>query len=142
MKMRRNRRGLTVVEVMIALLIMTVGILAIMSTTAFATRTMTRGRQADMAATFAGARMEQQRTLTCQNQANGGYSKYTSGPSTGQNITADTLKRNGVNLVINSWTYTNPAGTSTYRLALVTTYIGERGKVRVIKSDTEMSCLL
>ena len=71
MKMRRNRRGLTIVEVIVALLVMTVGILAIMSTTAFATRTMTRGRMADMAATFAARRMELLRGTVCANAANG-----------------------------------------------------------------------
>lgn len=141
MKMRRNRRGLTVVEVIVALLVMTVGILAIMSTTVYATRTMMRGRLTDMAATYASARLEQLRASTCVNVANGGYSKYTSGPNSGQNITADTLKRSGVNLVINNWVYTTP-GNSTYRVRMTTTFTAERAKVRTIVSETEVSCLL
>lgn len=124
MKMRRSRAGLTIVEVMVALMMLTVGVLAIMSTTAFAARTMTRGRAADRAATVAMQRMELLRASICTSRSNG----------------ADTLMRNGQRLAINSWTVTT-AGNNTWNVSLVTTYAGERAKLRTLVSETAVSCV-
>jgi Tfp pilus assembly protein PilV len=131
MKMAKNRDGLTVVEVIVALIILSVGVLAMLSTSMFATRTMTRGRMADMAAGHATRRMELLRASVCTSQANA----------------ADTLKRGGQNLVINSWTIATAGAHAasagvTWKVKLVTTYMAESAKIRTVVGETEVSCLI
>ncbi len=132
MKIAKNRDGLTVVEVIVALIILTIGVLAMLSTSAFATRTMTRGRMADMAVTYATRRMELLRSTVCTNQTNA----------------ADTLKRGGQNLVINAWTIATAGasaaspGSTTWKIKVLTTYMGERATLRTVTAETEVSCLV
>lgn len=124
MKCGSDRRGLTIVEVIVALILLSVGVLATLSTTAFAMRTMTRGRMADMAAAFSGGRMEKLRLTTCATQTSG----------------ADTLRRSGQDLVTATWT-TATAGNSTWKIRMVTNYMAERQIRRTVVSETEVSCL-
>lgn len=132
MKIAKNRDGLTVVEVIVALIILSVGVLAMLGTSAYATRTMTRGRMADMAVTFSTRRMELLRASVCTNQASA----------------ADTLKRGGQNLVINTWTIATAGvsaaspGNNTWKIKILTTYMGESAKVRTVIAETEVSCLV
>jgi prepilin-type N-terminal cleavage/methylation domain-containing protein len=123
--LRRARRGFTVVEVLVAVVVLTAGLLGLLGASALATRTMVRGRSSDQAATFAGARLERLRATACTNQASG----------------ADTLFIGGAWVAINSWSFTN-AGNSTWRVQLTERYRVVRGGLRTDGFETEVSCLL
>ncbi len=59
----RFRPGFTLVEVAIALVLLTVGVLALISSSAMATRMIGRGRQATFVAQVSGSRFERIRQL-------------------------------------------------------------------------------
>ncbi|GAC1650610.1 MAG: hypothetical protein NVS4B3_09680 [Gemmatimonadaceae bacterium] len=59
------RAGFTLVELMIAMLILTVGMLALSSTSASVVKAMTGGRQQTLAAQMAQSRLEQLRGVNC-----------------------------------------------------------------------------
>lgn len=123
---RRNKRsGFTIIEVLIAVVVLCVGFLAMMSSTALNVRAMARARIADAAAISASNRLEQLRLTACSNQAAG----------------ADTLQRNGTNVWINAWTLTSSTN-STWRIRLTKTYVTAPGRTRRDVLETEVSCLL
>jgi prepilin-type N-terminal cleavage/methylation domain-containing protein len=103
---QRSRRGFTVVEVIIAMMIMTVAVLALASTSGVVSKMLMRGHSAEMAAGFAARRMDQLRLTACNSQAAG----------------ADTLFRGGSSwAAINSWNFTD-GGNSTWRIRMATSY--------------------
>lgn len=53
-----NRRGFTILEIMIAVIILTVGVLGLVSTAAYVTRMIARGQRSALAGTFAQRRLE------------------------------------------------------------------------------------
>ena len=62
-------RGFTLVELMVAVVLFEVGLLALLSTTAAVTRMLARGRHATQAAIFATQRLERLRVTACASQA-------------------------------------------------------------------------
>ena len=119
------KRGFTIVEVLVAIVVLTVGLLGLATTAALTTRMIARGRQSSMAATFAAQRMERLRVSGCANQVAG----------------ADTLKRGSTWVAINTWTFANVA-TSTWRIVLVSTYKTQKNQTKIDRMETSISCLV
>jgi prepilin-type N-terminal cleavage/methylation domain-containing protein len=119
------KRGFTIVEVLVAIIVLTVGLLGLVTTAALVTRMIGRGQRASVAAAFAGQRMERLRVTGCTNQAGG----------------ADTLMRGSAWIAINTWTFTNVA-TSTWRILLLNQYKTQQGKTKTETMETSISCLL
>ena len=120
----KQERGFTIVEVIIAVFLLTIGLAGLVGTGALLTRMIARGQRSAVAALFAGQRMEQLRSTACTAQVAG----------------ADTLIRGGAWAAINTWTFVN-SGNSTWRISLTSTYKTAPNKTRVDKSETEVSCL-
>ena len=69
--MVRNDRGFTIAEVMMSILMLTVGAIGIASSTAGMTRMLARGDRATTATTYAQERLELLRAMPCDSLANG-----------------------------------------------------------------------
>lgn len=121
-----NERGFTVVEVIIAVIVLSVGLLGLVTTAALTTRMIARGQRSAVAATFAAQRMERLRPAACiaAQQVNG----------------SENLYRGSVNVASNTWTFTN-AGNSTIRIRVITTYITTKNRTHTDTLETAVSCL-
>jgi prepilin-type N-terminal cleavage/methylation domain-containing protein len=133
--MTRTRSGFTIVELLVAIVILSVGLLAMVGTSSMTTRTLGKSRRVDFGAAFAGRRLEMLRANACANAA---------ARTNGQ----DSLKRGNTVYAVNIWSWTN-AGLSTYRLNMKTAYLTEPGargsatlKIDTLRTDTAISCLL
>src|SRR5207245_11267616 len=60
-----SQRGFTIIEVIIAIIVLTVGLLGLVTTAALVTRMIARGQRSAMAATYAAQRMEPMRPADC-----------------------------------------------------------------------------
>ena len=120
----KSQRGFTLVEILIAMVLLTVGLGGLVSTAALATRMIGRGQRSGVAAMFAARRLEQLRVTACTAQAAG----------------SDTLYRGGTWVAINSWTFSNP-GNSTWSISFTSTYKTAGAHTRTDKSETEISCV-
>ena len=119
-----NRSGFTIIEVLITMIVLCMGFLALLGTSAMNTRTMARARIADQAAVSASNRLEQLRLTACTSQTAG----------------ADTLKRSTTNVWVNTWTFTATTS-STWRIRLTKSYVTAPGRTRTDTLETEVSCL-
>ena len=119
----RTQRGFTLVEVIIAIMVLTIGLLALLGTGALVTRMIGEAQRSDEAAMFAARRAELLRGTACGNQAAG----------------SDTLRRGSI-VTTNDWTITS-ATNSTWRILITTNYKGSKNATRTSKLETEVSCL-
>jgi Tfp pilus assembly protein PilV len=69
--MRRGPRGFTLLEVLVALVVLEVGVLGLLATVGAATRLLGRARRAARSAAFAASRLERLRVTACANRAGG-----------------------------------------------------------------------
>lgn len=123
MKTTKSEAGFTIVEVLIAIIVLTVGILGMVTTSALVTRMIARGQRTAVAAQFAAQRFERLRVTACANQAAG----------------SDTLKRGSTWVAINSWAFTD-AGNQTWRILLTNQYKTQQNKTRTQTLETSISC--
>lgn len=115
---RRNEGGFTILEIMVAVVILMVGVLGLVMTAALTTRMMGRANRAQLAANYASKRMEMMRTAACIDAQRAGGT--------------DTLYRGTAMIATNTWSYTTlPSGT--YRLRVITSWETTNNKLR---SDT------
>jgi prepilin-type N-terminal cleavage/methylation domain-containing protein len=120
-----GKRGFTVVEVVIAMMILTIAVLALASSAGLTSKMMMRGHNAEMASAFAMRRLDQLRLTGCTARPNG----------------ADTLYRGGANwAAINNWVWTD-AGNSTYRVKITTSYRSSGGLTGTNVSESSISCV-
>ena len=120
-----GKRGFTVVEVVIAMMILTIAVLALASSAGLTSKMMMRGHNAEMASSFAMRRLDQLRLTGCTSRPNG----------------ADTLYRGGSNwAAVNNWVWTD-AGTSTYRVKITTSYRSSYGLTGTNVSESSISCV-
>ena len=124
---RNNERGFTLVEIIIAIVVLTVGLLGLVSTAALVTRMIARGQRSAVASTFAAQRMELLRPAACidAQRVNG----------------TDTLYRGSTWVAINNWTWTDQ-GNLYYRARIVTTYKTVKNRVRTDTLEVGVPCLI
>ena len=120
-----NERGFTLVEIMVAMVLITVGLLALLSTTAMTTRMISRGQRSSVAASFATQRMERLRADGCTARTNG----------------TEQLLRGATVIARNDWRYIG-IGDSTHRVFLAVTYMTRQGKWRTDSLQSAVSCQL
>ena len=119
-----NQRGFTIIEVIIAIIVLTVGLLGLVSTAALVTRMIGRGQRSTEAAIFASQRMELLRSTGCLTRSSGGEYLY----------------RGSRTVAYNRWMWTDP-GNSTHQLQLLSYYRTVKNQVRVDTMETTISCL-
>lgn len=125
----KSERGFTLVEVIIAIVVLTVGLLGLVTTAALVTRMIARGQRAAVAASFAAQRMEQLRAQGCI------PANRTAG--------SEQLMRGGAVVARNDWRYVTPTpGDSTHQVFLVVTYQTQQGRWRTDSMETAISCQL
>jgi len=125
MKTRANRGGFTIVEIIIAILVLTVGLLGLVTTAALVTRMIGRGQRSSAAAGFAQRRLERLRPGACV---------------VGLRVAGtDTLYRGVGWIAINTWTWTNQ-GNNVWRLSILTSSKTTRNAIRVDSTETMIPC--
>lgn len=121
----RGERGFTVVEVIIAVMVLTVGLLGLVTTGALVTRMISRGQRSAVAGNFAQQRLERLRTAAC---------------IPAQRVPgAENLMRGSTVVASNQWRFTLVAGT-TWRIDLTTTNKPIRGPGRIERMETTVIC--
>ena len=120
----KREGGFTLVEIIIAIIVLTVGLLALVTSSALVTRMIARGQRSAVSATFAAQRLEQLRVTGCASRTSG----------------TDLLLRSGVPIDSASWRWVD-AGNSHYRLILRHTYRTQQNAWRQDSLETEISCL-
>jgi prepilin-type N-terminal cleavage/methylation domain-containing protein len=97
-------RGFTLIEVLVAMVVFSVGLLGLAAGMAGLTRHLARARHAALVATAAASRLERLRAAACRLRTDG----------------SEIVQRGGVRLALLAWIWTDQ-GDSTYRVRLVTT---------------------
>ncbi|HEV8380466.1 MAG TPA: prepilin-type N-terminal cleavage/methylation domain-containing protein [Gemmatimonadales bacterium] len=125
MKTPTNQKGFTIIEIIIAIIVLTVGVLGLVTTGALVTRMIARGQRSAVAAAFGSRRLERMRVGACivAQRVNG----------------QDTLYRGSQWVAINTWTFTD-AGNQNYRLKVVTRYRTVKNRVRSDSTETTIPC--
>ncbi len=121
-----NERGFTIIEVIVAIIILTVGLLGLVTSSALVTRMIARGQRSNNAAVFAARRLEMARATACRSQAAGRDTMWTQG--------------RGAMLAINSWGFTNQ-GNNHWAIVDTARYQTAKGNWRTDIMETEVSCL-
>ena len=119
----KTEAGFTIVEILIAIVVLTVGILGLVTTSALVTRMIARGQRTAVAAEFAAQRFERLRVSGCASQVAG----------------ADTLKRGSTWVAINTWTFTD-VGNSTWRIVVANQYKTQQNNVKTQTLETSITC--
>jgi len=125
MNIKKNQRGFTIIEIIIAIIVLTVGVLGLVTTAALVTRMISRGQRSATAASFASRRLEIMRSGACNaaQRVNG----------------QDTLYRGSTWVAINTWTF-GDAGNQNYRLKVVSLYRTIKNQVRRDSTETTIPC--
>jgi len=121
-----GERGFTIIEVMIAVVILTVGLLGLTTTSGLVTRMIGRGQRSEVAALLAMQRMERARPAACipAQRVNG----------------SETLLRGSQVVARIAWTFTD-AGNQSIRLRVVTDYVVSANRIRTDTMETSVVCL-
>jgi prepilin-type N-terminal cleavage/methylation domain-containing protein len=119
----QGNKGFTIVEVIIAIVVLTIGLLALMTSSALVTRMIARGERTAAMAAFASQRLERLRTSACTSQPAG----------------SDTLYRGSTAVAINSWRFVQP-GPNHWQIVLTENYLTYQ-TWRTDSTETEVSCL-
>ncbi len=120
-----TERGFTIVEVIVAIIVLTVGLLGLVASSALVTRMIARGQRSNNAATFAARRLEILRATGCRSRAAG----------------MDTLTtQSGTVVATNSWGFSDQ-GNNHWTVVDTATYQTAQGKWRTDIMETEVSCL-
>jgi hypothetical protein len=115
---------MTLVEIVVALIVLSAGLLGLAGGTSLAARMAGRGAKAGAAVAFAARRVESLRPGGCAARVPG----------------SDTLFRGTAIAAINDWTFID-AGNSTFHLRVVTTYTASAGKSQTFTSEESFTCL-
>ncbi|MBI1967876.1 MAG: hypothetical protein HYS40_07785, partial [Gemmatimonadetes bacterium] len=105
-------------------IVLTVGLLGLVSTAALVTRMIGRGQRSTEAAIFAAQRMELLRSTGCLTRTSG----------------VEYLYRGSRPVALNWWTWSDP-GNSTHRVRLYSYYRTIQNRVRLDSLETSISCL-
>jgi prepilin-type N-terminal cleavage/methylation domain-containing protein len=128
----KNRKGFTIIEILIAIIVLTVGVLAMVTTAALVTRMIARGQRSADASAFMARRVERIRAV-----ASGQLTGACVAPVPG----ADTLFRGTNWVAINTWTVTPVVGqTQNFRVMVRSTYKTGANRFRTDSMETTFSC--
>ena len=121
----KHQRGFTIIEVIIAIIVLTVGVLGMVTTAALVTRMIARGQRSAEASTFAARRLERMRVAACidAQRVNG----------------SETMSRGSTVVSTNVWTFTD-LGNQNYRLKVKSTYRTTQNKMRSDSTETTITC--
>lgn len=122
----RARAGFTIVEVVVAMIVVSVGVLGMLGTAALVTRMLARGRWVASASTIASSRLERLRPSACI--------------ASQRTNAADTTTIIGTAQVINSWSFTD-VGNSSYRVRLITSYMTGPMRTRTDTLEAMVVCI-
>ena len=132
MKTIKSNRGFTIIEIIIAIIVLTVGVLAMVTTAALVTRMIARGQRSSDASAFMARRVERLRAI-----ASGQLAGACVAPAPG----ADTLYRGSNWVAFNTWTVTPVVGQAqNFRIKVVSTYKTTKNNVRRDSMETTFSC--
>jgi prepilin-type N-terminal cleavage/methylation domain-containing protein len=120
-----QEQGFTLIEVIIAVLVLTVGVLGLVTSAALVTRMIGRGHRSAVQVAFSQRRLEMLRSTACTSQATG----------------TDVLMRGGVPVDSLSWQFVD-RGNSTWQVIMTSKYQTDRGRWRSEISETEISCII
>jgi prepilin-type N-terminal cleavage/methylation domain-containing protein len=122
----RARQGFTIVEVVVAMIVVSVGVLGMLGGAALVTRMLARGRWVSSASMIAVSRLERLRPAACiaAQRSNG----------------ADTTNIVGSAQVINNWSFID-AGNNGYRIQLVTSYMTGPARSRSDTLEAMVVCI-
>ena len=120
----KTQQGFTIVEVIIAILVLTVGLLGLVTSGALVTRMIGRGQRSAVAAQYAQRRLEMLRTSGCNSQASG----------------TEVWRRGSTPVDSVSWHFTNLAANH-WQVVVRSKYQTALGKWRSDSAETELSCL-
>lgn len=128
----KSTKGFTIVEIIIAIIVLTVGILALVTTAALVTRMIARGQRSADASAFMARRVERLRAI-----ASGQLTGACALPAPG----SDTLYRGSTWVAFNVWAVTPVVGQpQNFRVKVVSTYKTGLDKVRSDSMETTFSC--
>jgi prepilin-type N-terminal cleavage/methylation domain-containing protein len=121
-----KQSGFTIIEILIAIIVLTVGILGLVTTAALTTRMIARGQRSAVASLFASQRAEQLRPAACipAQRLDG----------------SDTLWRGSNWVAYNNWHFVDE-GNLYYRIRIVTTSVTIANRMRVDTLELGVSCL-
>ena len=119
-----HERGFTLVEVIIAIIVLTVGLLGLVTSAALVTRMIGRGQRSGVSAQYAARRLEMLRVTGCTSQAAG----------------SEVLYRGSTALDSLTWRFVN-AGANHWQVVVRSNYQTARGQWRADSVETEISCL-
>jgi len=122
--MMKGERGFTIVEVIIAIMVLVVGLLGLVTASAVVTRMVGRGQRSAVAAVFAAQRLERLRTAGCASRTSG----------------SDVLRRGSTPLDSASWRWVD-AGSQNYRVVLRHKYVTGKNRWRTDSLETQVSCV-
>jgi prepilin-type N-terminal cleavage/methylation domain-containing protein len=120
----KREQGFTIVEVIVAILVLTVGLLALVTSAALVTRMIGRGQRSAVAAQYAQRRLEMLRASGCKAQTGG----------------SEVLMRGGVPLDSLTWRFANTAANH-WQIVVRSNYQTALGKWRTDSTETQISCL-
>ncbi len=126
MNRTRTQSGFTIIEIIIAIMVLTVGLLALVTTAALVTRMIARGQRSAVASMYAAQRAERMRPAACipAQRVDGTDTLYT-----GSNWVAT-----------NTWAFVDE-GNLYYRVRVVTLYKTIKNQLRVDTLEMGVSCL-
>ena len=125
--MRRSTAGFTLVEVLLAVMVLGVGITALVGSSALVTRMVSRGQMSTRAAEVAAARLDTLRLLAYATSPRCTHAQFASG-----------TKTNGSSYVTEAWTVTVAGKTGTIRE--IVTQKNARGKTHADTLFTVIGC--
>jgi Tfp pilus assembly protein PilV len=118
----KNRKGFTITEIVLAMTILIIGVLAFVGTSAATSRMLARGNRATKASFYAQERLEILAATRCANLSNG-------------------TATSGGGFYSHAWTISSALGGNAMRARLITTYSPRRGVTRADTSEMSVLCL-
>jgi len=123
---RKNQGGFTIIEILIAMIVLVVGLLGLVTTAAMVSRMIGRSQRASVAASYAQSRMEKMRPAAC----------IAAQRVAGQ----DTLFRGSSWIATNKWSFSD-LGNSQYRLQVITKWKTTKASMRTDTLEMGVPCL-
>jgi len=121
----KREQGFTLAEVIIAIMVLTVGLLVLVNSSALVTRMIAQGQRSAVAATDAARILDSLRAVAC----------------TARNAGSAVVWRGAVPVDSLNWSYTaDPAATNHWRLVLSSKYQTRQSQWRRDSMETYISC--